>query len=261
MKTPITFYGGKQKLLKHILPLIPDHSIYTEAFAGGLAVFFAKERVKTEIINDLDARIINFYDVLQSNFEELKKKVLATPYSRAVYKVSLCMYEMPHLFSSLNRAWAFFVLSNQSFSASIGSWGCYKNGTTAQGWENKKLRLNEHLKDRLKGVQIECSDALKVITSRDSKETFHYVDAPYFNSDCRSYKGKYTEEDFKELLSTLSSIKGKFLLSSYPSEVLEKYISKYGWYTKTIEQNISVANIKGTKQKRKTEVLTANYPI
>ena len=43
MKTPISYYGGKQTLLKHILPLIPEHALYTEAFCGGCAVLFAKE--------------------------------------------------------------------------------------------------------------------------------------------------------------------------------------------------------------------------
>lgn len=36
MKTPISYYGGKQTMLKHILPLIPQHRVYTEAFCGGL---------------------------------------------------------------------------------------------------------------------------------------------------------------------------------------------------------------------------------
>lgn len=31
MRTPISYYGGKQTMLKHILPLIPPHRIYTEA--------------------------------------------------------------------------------------------------------------------------------------------------------------------------------------------------------------------------------------
>lgn len=35
MRTPITYYGGKQTMLKHILPLIPTHDLYTEAFCGG----------------------------------------------------------------------------------------------------------------------------------------------------------------------------------------------------------------------------------
>lgn len=38
MRTPISYYGGKQTMLKHILPLIPPHHIYTEAFCGGAAV-------------------------------------------------------------------------------------------------------------------------------------------------------------------------------------------------------------------------------
>ena len=42
MKTPISYYGGKQSMLKHILPLIPPHQLYTEAFCGGAAVLFAK---------------------------------------------------------------------------------------------------------------------------------------------------------------------------------------------------------------------------
>ena len=35
MRTPITYYGGKQTMLKHILPLIPSHTLYTEPFWGG----------------------------------------------------------------------------------------------------------------------------------------------------------------------------------------------------------------------------------
>lgn len=42
LKTPISYYGGKQTMLKHILPLVPAHGSYTEAFAGGLALLFAK---------------------------------------------------------------------------------------------------------------------------------------------------------------------------------------------------------------------------
>ena len=42
MKTPISYYGGKQAMLKTILPLIPEHQIYCEPFFCGGAVFWAK---------------------------------------------------------------------------------------------------------------------------------------------------------------------------------------------------------------------------
>ena len=42
MKTPITYYGGKQKLANIILKMIPQHVLYAEPFIGGGAVFFRK---------------------------------------------------------------------------------------------------------------------------------------------------------------------------------------------------------------------------
>ncbi len=39
MKTPLTYYGGKQQLASKIVSLIPEHRIYCEPFIGGAAVF------------------------------------------------------------------------------------------------------------------------------------------------------------------------------------------------------------------------------
>jgi DNA adenine methylase len=61
MKTPISYYGGKQSMLKHILPLIPEHKIYVEPFFGGGAVFFGKEPSKVEVINDYNSNVVVFY--------------------------------------------------------------------------------------------------------------------------------------------------------------------------------------------------------
>lgn len=71
-RTPISYYGGKQTMLPYILPLIPKHEIYTESFFGGGAVFWAKTPVKTEIINDFNANVYNFYKVLKNDFQKLK---------------------------------------------------------------------------------------------------------------------------------------------------------------------------------------------
>jgi len=60
MKTPITYYGGKQTLLKYLLPLIPQHKLYCEPFFGGGAVFFAKPKSDVEVINDINGEVINF---------------------------------------------------------------------------------------------------------------------------------------------------------------------------------------------------------
>lgn len=260
-KTPITYYGGKLNMLSVILPLIPKHRIYTESFFGGGAVFFAKEPVESEIINDTNNMVINFYEVVKTNFERLKLKIEATLFSRASYTVANSIYKLPHLFDRLQQAWAFYIATNMGFSCQIGSWGYDKYGKRVKAFQNKKILFNEEILKRLENVQIENNDACKVIQSRDTEDAFHYVDPPYIDSNQGHYGG-YTEVDYKKLLNTLSNIKGNFLLSSYESEILSNYTSKNGWYTLVFDKPLSARKAEtGKPRGRKTEVLTANYPI
>lgn len=66
LKTPITYYGGKQKLVSTILPLIPAHELYAEPFVGGGAIFWAKEPSNVEVINDTNRELINFYEMCKN---------------------------------------------------------------------------------------------------------------------------------------------------------------------------------------------------
>lgn len=248
-------------MLKHILPLIPPHKIYTESFFGGGAVFFAKEPAESEIINDINHMVINFYEVVKTDFEALKEKIESTMFSRATYTIAWTIYRMPQLFSKVVRAWAFYIGTNMGFACHIGSWGFDKYGKRSKAFLNKKMRFDINISKRLLGVQIECDDACKVITSRDAEDAFHYVDPPYIDTHQAHYGG-YTKQDYEQLLETLSQVKGKFLLSSFPSEILEKYTQQYGWYTKSFSQPLSSQKVpEGSSRRLKTEVLTANYPI
>lgn len=75
MKTPISYYGGKQTMLKHLLPLVPEHNLYTESFAGGAALYWAKEPSPVEVLNDVNGNLINFYRVLKNDFNALSMKI------------------------------------------------------------------------------------------------------------------------------------------------------------------------------------------
>ena len=262
MKTPISYYGGKQSMINDILPLIPEHKIYTEPFFGGGAIFWAKTPSRCEVINDVNMNIVNFYEVLKHNFFDLRKKVEATLHSRETYKKALIIYDTPELFPDdhVLRAWAFYVVTNQGFACKIGTWG-YDRDKRSKTVQNKIDGFTEDLAERLKYVQIENNSAHKVIESRDTPEAFHYVDPPYINTDQGHYGG-YTEEHFKRDLDALVNCKGKFLLSTYPSEILKEYTKKHGWHTKKIEKMLSASNgAKLVNRKRKIEVLTANYPL
>ena len=62
------------------------------------------------------------------------------------------------------------------------------------------------MSERLRLTQIEQNDAYKVIESRDTENTFFYVDPPYINTNQGHYGG-YTEAHFLHDLDVLSKIK------------------------------------------------------
>jgi DNA adenine methylase len=261
LRTPISYYGGKQKLAKQIVSMMPQHRLYCEPFIGGAAVYFEKPPSEVEVINDTNAELINFYRVCANRFNELQSLVKVTLHSREQHDDAHIIYNKPKLFDEVRRAWAVWVLSTQSFCAQLdSSWGFDKSkGTTSLKIHNKREQFVEDLAIRLQRTQIECADALYIIQSRDTADSFFYCDPPYFNSDCGHYDG-YSQADFEALLRLLASIKGKFLLSSYPSPVLAKAVKEHGWHQWCTEQQVSV-NAKAGYQKRKVEVLTANYAL
>lgn len=260
-RPPLTYYGGKQTLAPTILSLIPEHILYGEPFFGGGAVFFMKEPSEVEVINDTNKELMNFYRVAKTRFEALQDLVEQTLHSRDAHRSALIIYQNPELFDEVKRAWAVWTLSAQGFAGKLeGPFGFDKiRNTTSKKIESKRVMFTTDLMRRLEQVQLECADALYVIQSRDHKDAFFYCDPPYIGSNMGHYKG-YTERDFEALLELLSAIEGKFLLSSYPGEMLDRYIEQNGWHT--FKRNIAVTvNQKAGNPKIKTEVLTANYPI
>lgn len=258
MKTPISYYGGKQNLLSEILPLFPPHIQYVEPFLGGGAVFFSKPKSKNEVINDLDGRITNFYRIAQTKFPELQAMIQGTPHSEIEHKLTQQILK-EGTSSEVERAWALWVQCNMSFGHMIyggfafGETGCGKN--TA----NKRDAFTEKYLHRLREVEIFQRDAIDIIELKDSENTFFYCDPPYCSSDCGHYDG-YTKDDFVKLLDTLKNIKGKFLMSSYPEDELMTYRESQQWCSKDIKQVLLVTG-KREETKYKTECLTWNYKL
>jgi DNA adenine methylase len=92
IKTPISYYCGKQKLCKRIVSLIPDHNLYCEPFLGGAAVFFSKPQSNVEVLNDTNKELINFYRVVQNDFVSLEKEIRITLHSRDQFRQASVIY-------------------------------------------------------------------------------------------------------------------------------------------------------------------------
>lgn len=258
-KTPITYWGGKQRLVPLILSLIPTHKLYCEPFVGGGAVLFAKEPSEIEVINDLNGDVVNFYRVCHHNFTKLQNLIKSTPHSRQVYRETLEILKKTDQNDPVKRAWALWTQANMSFAAKLFHGYAYerKSSKVLKTFLNKKIAFTPAVRDRLEMVDMENNDAFQVIKSRDTDESFFYCDPPYFNSTMGHYDG-YTKKDFEELLSTLSNVKGSFLLSSYPSDILDKYTRNQQWSVLTKKTGVLASK---QRDKMKIEVLTANYDL
>ena len=262
MRTPITYYGGKQQLADTIVKLIPPHRVYVEPFIGGAAVFFAKPPSECEIINDVNSEIVNFYEVVQRDFSALQSEINISLHSRKMHKHARVVYENPEMFDRIKRAWAFWMLANMSFGSLLdGGWGYDTTGQTSLKVKGKRDMFTESIAIRLQNVQIECCDALKIIRSRDVPDAFFYLDSPYPDTDQGHYDG-YSTDDFRALLETCSKMEGRFLLSSFRHSSLAEYTDKYKWsqFEIKMKKPMTAQNGAGNTE-HKIEVLTANYPI
>lgn len=257
MKTPITYYGGKQTMLKHIIPLIPNHQQYTEAFCGGAAVLFAKHPVEAEIINDLNGDLVNFYWMAKVYYPELKVEIDKTLHSRDMHTHAAHILNYHQFFTPVQRAWAVWTLSKMSFASMLdGAFGYDFSGGMPKKVNNAKDEFTEQLCRRLENVTIENRDALEVIACYDSPAAFHFVDPPYVNSDCGHYEGSFNEQNMEDLLKLLETVKGKFILTMFPLPMIEKYANKNGWQIHRIERTISASK---TNRRKQEEWMVCNY--
>ena len=248
---PFSYYGGKQKLVKHILPLLPLHDVYVEPFAGGASVFWAKPPNRNEVLNDLNSEIVNFYEVLKhprlSRF--LDQRLQATLYSRDNYRRAVAIYKNPDGHSKVSRAWALFFNANGSFSNQLNTGFAYSLNSRDRLAFFKKAEALLSNAERLKNCHIENKDAVELIKAWDSPNTLFYCDPPYINTDQGHYSG-YTEADYKKLLDTLGAIKGQFILSGYPNDLVPK-----NWDFVEIKTRMSASGGKKLGDKKRIECL------
>lgn len=225
MRTPLTYYGGKQRLAPQIVPLMPAHRVYFEPFAGGAAVLFAKPRAERETLNDVDGRVMRFWRALRDQPDELATAIALTPYSRTEWRS--CRYEDAPAEDDVEAARRFLVETDQSFSREGTGWSppsilFDRRGRWQAGvWQNLPDKLVAAA-SRLAGVALECGDALELIPRYDQPDAVIYCDPPYAHSSARLTAGKgYRHDDdgtlWLRLVEVLRGVENAaVILSGYP---------------------------------------------
>ena len=300
MKTltqPIKIHGGKNYLAQRIIDLMPARCLepnkpspadkgwlhYVEPYFGGGSVLLQMDpRGISEVANDIDGDLMQFWRALQnpSDFKKFQRKVEAIPFGHQPFfetkarlaKVSDFMDGQTDAFfqssfdGPVEKAIAFFVCARQSLAGRREDFSPLTRNRTRRGMNEQAsawLNAIDGLADvhaRLRRVVILNRLAVDVIRQQDGPRTLFYLDPPYLQTTRTAkevYGNEMTPADHEELLKRLARIKGRFLLSGYPSSLYERYAKSHRWHvTKFLIDNKAA----GGKTKRKmTECVWTNY--
>ena len=249
MKSIFRYPGSKWALADWIIGHFPndyEKMVYLEPYAGSGAVFFNKRPGAVETINDIDSDIVNLFKVLRERPEELKKALELTPYSREEYDSSFTDCQDP-----VEKARRYMVRTTQAIGAKLSGkcgWRNHKQmkiGGTACKWGGITETIDTAA-ERLRGdtthlVQIEHMDALRLIDRYNSRDVLMYLDPPYLPETRKSGKLYKHEMDARAQITMLEKIvssKASIVISGYPSEVYDHYLSAW-WTDTTISQTTS----------------------
>ena len=231
----LKYFGSKWRMATRIIELLGPHISYIEPFGGSAAVLLQKEESPIEVFNDLNHDVVTFFRILRNQPLALLEQIEATPYSREEYMASM---EVHDSVTDLERARCFFIRSWQGFS---GSATMKRNGWRFQqriySTRETKVHLDWHNLERLetasvrlRRVQIECGDALKLMKRFDGPDAVFYIDPPYLSTVRSKYWNKcaYTHEltgqDHIHLLNLVKRLKGRVILSCYESSLYSEHL-------------------------------------
>ncbi len=248
-KLAFGWYGGKFSHLDFILPNIPlDAKHFCDVFGGSAAVLINRPPAPVETYNDIDSDLVNFFETLRDDGDELTRAISLTPFSREEL-ARACEYEQG--LSKRERARRFFVRARQTRTglaqrSSEGRWAhCVLTSRAGMaGAVSRWLGSVDGLAEitlRLQRVQIENAPALEVIQRYDTPDTVFYLDPPYVHSsrgDTTAYGCEMSDAEHIELAETLSSIRGRAVLSGYRTPLYDRLFEDW----RRIDAPVKTAN-------------------
>jgi DNA adenine methylase len=209
-KPLVSWAGGKRRLLKHLLPLIPEHQCYVEAFGGGGALLFAKPAAKVEVFNDINGDLVNLLRQAKWHHPELERELALIPNSRELFKLFLAH---PGI-TEIQRAARFLLINRWSFSGQMDSYGT--NRTSGGSGGNTRLSgIRENITavhERLDRVNVENLDWSELIRRYDAPGTFFFFDPPYIRASDTNYAA-WKPETMQAFRNALDRIQGKWIVT------------------------------------------------
>ncbi len=268
--------GGKGWLAQKIADRLPRKSCYVEPFAGAAAMLLALPPSPVEVLNDRNRDLIGFYRVMQDNRlrTDLLDRLQWTPYARDEYARALDLLNSSED-DPITRAWAFFLVSNASFSGG-GQSGLTEKRFATSTQRSQGRRMNYHIEglpalaQRLKNVVIENRDAINLLDQYDSPDTLFFLDPPYYpdtrNIHHERSRGTYAGGEMDavqhlELLAMCRQLKGFVALCGYAHDDYDDALLSAGWETLSFHRKALSSLHRDTDQSQREERVWINHKL
>lgn len=257
-------------LAKRIVALMPPHLVYCEPYFGGGAVLLAKDpNGVSEVANDLNSNLMNFWQCLADPdaFAAFVRRADAMPFSESLWKASQERLQTPCDAAEkpcVACGLAFFVCCRQSLAGRMKNFAPLSRTRTRGGMNEQAsawLTAVDGLPEvhaRMRRVAILNRDALDVMRQQDGKDSLIYADCPYLH-ETRASTGEYLHEmsegDHRKMLGVLLTLESKVILSGYPSAMYEQELD--GW--RVVDFDMANAAAGGATKRRMTERCWLNF--
>jgi len=239
------YKGSKNKFAADIIKHFPQHDLYIELFMGSGSIFFNKPLAKYNILNDIDDNLINFWEVVRNNKDELLQELENLPLHENLLKRE---YETT---DKILKA-ALFLFKNTC--SLYGSEDVLKIARA----HYKQIMRNviKHTQSKIQNALIMNKDYKKALAAvgfrnnREKEKSFCYCDPPYLNT-CADY-GSFTIERTEDLITILINSGIKFAMSEFDDPLILELAKKYNLNINYIKERRNIKN-------RRTEILLTNY--
>lgn len=266
----LKYHGGKQPISDWIISHFTPHTHYVEPYCGAAHVLYAKSPDNcSEVINDLDERLMTFWRVLQDPAQRRQfiERCAFIPVSQALFnqsKAQLCTGPYSYL-TAVEKAVAFFVVARQSMSGRQRDFAPLSKSRTRRGMNEQVSALLSAVEglpqaaERLRRVVLYCEPALRIIEREDSEHTLFYIDPPYMprsRAAVSVYRHEMTADEHAKMLAVLRGCKGAVLLSGYRSAMYDAVLHDWNRYEHDVPNHAAC----GEHKRNMVECLWSNRP-
>lgn len=166
----LRYYGGGWTRAPWTLEHIPKHDHWFDAMFGGGSITIRKPMCQIEVANDINGRVVNFFDQLRNNVQELVLQINLTPWAEDEF--NLCLVPSSNRLEDARR---FFFLC----------WGSLYGGPLSTP---SSFRVQNSVESRYSSPPMDAVDRFDLIESAQRLRNVHI-----FNRDIFDLLPKYIE--------------------------------------------------------------------